>query len=77
MGYWQTSVVIDGALDSDDELTDRQLTRLRREIEVHATDHPDQQVEVYALWHDHARGRDCECVQYAQDHHPLDTYNMA
>lgn len=74
-GYWQASVVIDGAVDQEDELTDRQFNKLQTEITGWAETHPDTPVEVFGLWHEHRRGVDCECAQYATDHRPVLSFN--
>lgn len=70
MAYWQVSVICEGALDEDRQLTDAQLQPFVDSIEEWANAHPDKDVEIYTLFHDHARGRECECIQYVTDHHP-------
>jgi hypothetical protein len=70
-GYWQASVICEGALDEDRQCTDTQLSALVADVEKFALAHPDQDVEIYTLWHGHPRAQEeCACVQYATDHHP-------
>lgn len=81
MGYYDISVVVDGALDSDEMVSDdgdaldRELESIR---EQHREDHRVYSAErtgtpvweVYVLHHDHDMMADCGCAQYVQDHHP-------
>lgn len=69
-GYWQVSVICEGALDEDRELSDIAYPLFLADVEGWANAHSDLDVEVYAIWHEHRRGVDCECIQYVTDHHP-------
>ena len=77
MTYATLSVVIDGAVDEEDDyfdqtLLDDRLWHLAEESQAHG--YP---TSVYVLYHDHDRSVvDCECVQYLQDHRPLAEYNV-
>ena len=78
MTYATLSVVIDGAVDEEDDyfdqtLLDDRLWNIAEESQAHG-----YHTAVYVLYHDHDRSVvDCECVQYLQDHHPLAEYNVS
>lgn len=73
--YADVSVVVDGALEESPRFYDEcALNAYLAEIEADAADH-GYPTEVYVLYHDH-EPRECECVQYLQDHKPTYSYNQ-
>lgn len=75
MGYIQASFVIDGALSSADmefdteENFDKWVEDCQRGIQGFPVN-----AAIFRLYHDHAKGIDCECIQFLTDHHPFWTY---
>lgn len=69
--YDQVSVVVDGALESEEIFTDYLLESeyIRSVAEDALGD--GYETEVYVIEHDHSPDdEECACVQYLTDHHP-------
>lgn len=77
MAYVTVTVLIDGALDDELDVDDRDLDEFLgarlTELDEWTKTHSDL-VEMFILWHGH-EPRDCECAQYEQDHSPTYTWN--
>lgn len=86
--YEEYTVVWDGALEQtveaangvilqssygQDEEAGTLVQAWLDEIET-AADSDSVRVEVFCLAHPHAPGIECECAQYASDHHPEYTF---
>ena len=76
--YATITVIVDGTLEEEATFTDDLLLReYLRDLADDAASH-GYPTEVYVLTHEHANdGRECECIQYAQDHQPVHTFNVA
>jgi hypothetical protein len=75
--YADVTVVVDGAVDSEERFYDYALMdEFIRSVEedAKADSYP---TEVYIVYHEHKETEDeCSCVQYLTDHHPAYTFNM-
>ena len=79
--YIDVSVVVDGGLDSDHELSsfDELQTFIAEEARKAAEDPALAPVQIYVLFHDHPpleHDEICFCVEYLQDHRPHCTFNI-
>lgn len=74
--YATLSVVVDGALELEEDHTDDTVLRERlREIADDAAQH-GLRTDVYILQHAHDEtDHECHCMQYVQDHRPVHTLN--
>ena len=73
--YAELTVIVDGAVEeeatfADETLVTEFLNGLEREAEGDGV-----RMEIHRLDHDHARGMDCDCAQYATDHHPYRVFD--
>jgi len=76
MFFIDGAVVVDGAMDSEFQVDSfEELQSLIAEVAAQAAA-DGLPTQVYALFHDHKPGIECECVQYLQDHHPHCTFNI-
>jgi hypothetical protein len=71
------AIVVGGALDEEFEVYSfaELQTKIAEVAAQAATD--GLPTQVYALFHDHEPGIECECIQYLQDHHPHCTFNIS
>jgi hypothetical protein len=76
-GWWDASVIIEGALDEESELhSQAELDALVARLDRLAKD--GKPTELYLLYHDHGPlddGAEDVCVQYLTDHHAYKTWN--
>lgn len=78
-GYATVTVVIGGALAEELDVQERDWDAYLNAAlsEWDAQSQADaEEIEMYVLWHEHAPDIECECAQYAQDHHPAYTWNV-
>lgn len=74
-GYWSASVVVDGALEHEDDVSPEGLDELLKKTKDEASA-DGLPTEVFAIWHEHAPRTDDDdaedvCAQYATDHRPI------
>jgi hypothetical protein len=69
--YADLTIIVDGALDSEETYSDDLL--LWHAIEYHKDDAKSHgyPTAIYVQYHEHEQGPDCECSQYEQSHQPL------
>lgn len=75
MRYVTLSIVVDGALELEEDYTDYALAE--EEIRHHAEQAEEDglKTEVYVVEHEHPPTEgECACVQYLTDHHPRWTF---
>lgn len=73
--YADVTVVVDGAVEEEERFTDETLMLdYVRTLEDEAAGH-GYPVEVFILRHEH-EPRECECVQFLQDHKPAYRFNV-
>lgn len=72
MGFWEVTVVWEGAVDTQETFLDSNEDLVDVMIEAVQADAVDTQdlVEVFTLYHDHELTLECECVQFVTDHRP-------
>ena len=80
MGYYDISVIVDGALDFegtwDDEEYERSYEELYEKYRVSSVLPANVPVAVFVMYHDHdVAVRDCVCSQYVTDHNPVISWN--
>jgi hypothetical protein len=74
--YAEVTVIIDGAVETEEIYHDQVfMDHCLESIAEDALGH-GYPTEVYIMYHDHAFGMDCECIQYVADHRPVFQYNM-
>jgi hypothetical protein len=74
--YVDVSVIVDGALDEEVTFHDEiLLQQYLADVEADANG-DGYHTEVYVVWHDHADGVECECIQYLSDYAPAHSYNV-
>lgn len=76
MTYATVTVVVDGALESEETffdylLQDQFIDSVREDAE--SDGYP---TEVYVQYHEHEPSDECECAQYETDHHPAFAWNV-
>lgn len=78
VGWWDASIIVDGALDESLELTTQdEIDELVKKLDELSSD--GKSTELYLLRHDHAELGELDddtCVQYLTDHHPYRTWNI-
>lgn len=83
-GYWEVTVVVDGALDVEAVLlTDEALDDMVAAVRAAATA-DGKPTEMFTLWHEHPMYTEDDseayiedtCIQYATDLRPAFTWNM-
>jgi len=72
MSYVTITVIVDGALESEDDFTDYALAEEWIREVARDAENDGVLTEVYLLRHEHDpfEDGDCSCIQYITDHHP-------
>jgi hypothetical protein len=71
MTYAEVTVIINGAIESEEVITDSAiLSDYISQVKSEALD-DDITMEVYVLYHEHVPMEECMCAQYVTDHHPV------
>lgn len=74
MGYTQIDTTYEGVAEATSYFDDDQEQQMKDFIaatQSFAYDNSDAEVLIYRLYHDHAQGIDCECIQYVTDRNPF------
>lgn len=76
MTYADVTVVVDGAVEQEEQFTDYLLLEQFIDGVREDAEGDGYPTEVYVLYHEHEPGEDeCTCVQYVTDHHPQYQWN--
>lgn len=67
MGYYDVSVICDGALEAT--ATEYNPEDVDAFVNIYRSE--KLPVAIYVLYHDHEDYLECECVQYVTDHAPF------
>ena len=79
MAYAELSVIVDGALETEETFHDETLMSARVEEIKEDARGDGYPTEVFILYHEHddlTGDQECACVQYVTDHRPAYAWNM-
>jgi hypothetical protein len=75
MEYYEITTVVEGALDEVRHFTTWTAASDYIDTVEAAAKADGLETQVYKLYHPHAQGVECECIQFETDHHPYAEYN--
>lgn len=73
--YAVVTVIVNGALESEETFIDTTLMYHALDEEQQAAEGSGEPTEVYVMYHDHDPDVECECAQYEQSGKPKYIYN--
>jgi len=78
MGFTEVTIIVDGAVESDETFKGFDTTELEVYLERQKTEALEAfgltgiETEIYTMEHEHDESEDdCSCAQYLTDHHPI------
>lgn len=78
MSYYSIACVVDGALDTDDDVETWKEVQMTINNAAIAAALDGMETKIWVLFHDHGHelDEDCVCSQYLTDHAPYCTFNQ-
>ena len=75
MSYAEASLIWEGALNETRVFTNEVALDQWASEAMGEAQAKGEYAAVFVVWHEHAQGIDCGCVQFLTDHHPRYSYD--